>query len=185
MLSSGEQDYLHIPDDDFDDVSATIRIRKLKPEKNRPVSGVHVYSTTRLPAADLSDAVVGEADGHSFSVPAGEVAIVKASSRSGRPVEVAVIEKESHKMLWQCSKDKSPSPTLGICAIENKSAEPREFFVVGRERTAAANAPVATYPMSHAVLFEKEELVTVGFENGTKDSDFNRLKVDILTMGDL
>jgi uncharacterized protein YigA (DUF484 family) len=185
MLSSGEQDYLHIPDDDFDDVSATIRIRKLKPEQNRPLNGVHIYSTTKLSDVESSEIAFNEAEGHSFSLPAGKVAIVKVSSRSGRPVEVAVSEKETHKLLWQCSKDKSRSPTLGICAIENKSPEQREFFLVGRERTAAANTPVATQVLSHAVLFEKEELVTVGFENGTQDSDFNRLKVDILTMGDL
>jgi uncharacterized protein YigA (DUF484 family) len=185
MLSSSEQDYLHVPDDDFDDVSATIRIRKLKPEQNRPANGVHVYSITKLSDAELGNTVVDEVVGHSFSVPAGKVAIVKACSRSGRPVEVTVIEKESHKLQWQCSKDNSRSPTLGICAIENKTTEPCEFYLVGREKMAAASASVVTRVLSPSMLFEKEELVTVGFDNGTKDSDFNRLKVDILTMGDL
>jgi hypothetical protein len=186
MLSGGEPEYRPIPDDDFDDVSATIRIRKLKPKQNGLTNGVRVYSLTKLSDVDSSDAAVGEAEGHSFSVPAGKVAIVKVSSRSGRSVEVAVSEKESRKLLWQCSKEKSHSPTLGICAIENKSQEAREFSLVARERSLAANSSVATASvMSHSVLFEKEELVTVGFENGTQDSDFNRLKVDILTMGDL
>ncbi len=54
MPFGGEQDYPQVPDDDFDDVSATIRIRKLKPEQNRPINGVHVYSTTMLSDADSS-----------------------------------------------------------------------------------------------------------------------------------
>jgi hypothetical protein len=182
MHSSGDQDYLHIPDDDFDDVSATIRIRASKREQIPRLSGVHVYSTTPTSSAEWKNTALGVLAGHLFSVPAGEVAIVKVASRSGRPVQVGVFEKEAGKLLWQCSKEKSRSPTLGVCAIENKTPEAHEFYLVGKE---SGSAGAGTSQMSHSILFEKEELVTVGFENGKQDTDFNRLKVDILTMGDL
>jgi hypothetical protein len=185
MLSSGEQDYQHVPDDDFDDVSATIRIRASKPEQSRRFSGVRVYSTTPKANADSSNTALAVHAGYLFSVPAGEVAIVKVASRSGRPVQMGVYEKEAGKLLWQCSKENSRSPTLGICAIENKTPEAHEFYLIGREGAIGAEPPAGAGQMSHSILFQQEELATVGFENGKQDSDFNRLKVDILTMGDL
>jgi hypothetical protein len=185
MLSTGDQDRIHIPDDDFDDVSATIRIRKSNSEPSERVTGLHVYSKTAAYEADSNQLAVAESSGYPFSVAPGHVAIVKVCSRSGAPVDIAVFEKEAGKLQWHCRKESAYSPTLGICAIENNTREPRKFILIGQVKAPIAGAQTSLRRLNHSVLFEKEELVTVGFDDGKKLSDFDRVKVDILTMGDL
>jgi hypothetical protein len=185
MLSSGDQDRIHIPDDDFDDVSATIRIRKSNSGPSRHEPDVHVYSKTAAYDSGPDQSAMSELDGYPFSVASGQVAVVKVCSRSGAPVEVAVLEKETDKLQWHCRKEGSHSPTLGICAIENNAPEPRKFVLIGRIKVPDAGDQTSSGRLTHSVLFEKEELVTIGFDDGNKFSDFDRVKVDILTMGDL
>src|SRR5262249_11520821 len=127
-----------------------------------------------------------EFDRYPFSVEPGQAAIVKVCSRSGAPVEVAVFEKDSGKLQWRCRKEASVSPTLGVCGIENNTSEPREFYVIGKRKQPAANASTSSPPLSHSILFEQEEFVTVGFgDNEQLKSDFNKVRVDILTMDEL
>lgn len=185
MLSTGDQDRIHIPDDDFDDVSATIRIRKSNSEPSGRAPGVHVYSNTVAGEAESNQTAADESNGYPFSVAPGHVAIVKVCSRSGAPVEIAVLEKETATPQWRCRKEGSHSPTLGICAIENNTPEVRKFVLTGQIKRPNAGAQASSGRLNHSVLFEKEELVTVGFDDGKETSDYDRVKVDILTMGDL
>jgi hypothetical protein len=185
MPPNGDKDLPQFPDEDFDDVSATIRIRKSHPELSQRPPGVHIHSKISANDADSRVASVSESDMYPFTVAAGQVAIVKVCSRSGAPIEIAVFEKGSDKLRWNCQQEKSHSPTLGICAIENNTTEPREFYLVGQKKTSSADGPPSTLPLFHSVLFEKESLITVGFDDVKKDSDFNTVRVDILTMDDL
>jgi hypothetical protein len=74
---------------------------------------------------------------------------------------------------------------LGICAIENDTSQPREFYLVGQKKRFAANAHQSLLPLSHSVLFEQEEFVTVGFGDDQLVSDFDQVRVDILTVDKL
>jgi hypothetical protein len=185
MPAPGDKDLVQLPDYDFDDVTATIRIKNPAPEPNRRAAGLHVYSKTAAYEDASNQASTSELDRYPFSVAPGQAAIVKVCSRSGAPVEVAVFEKDSDKLQWHCRKGASPSPTLGICAIENNSSQPREFYLVGKKNHPAANASMALLPLSHSVLFEQEEFVTIGFGDDQLASDFNKVRVDILTMDEL
>ncbi|HEX3598738.1 MAG TPA: hypothetical protein VHU84_01275 [Lacipirellulaceae bacterium] len=186
MLSSGEQDLVHIPDNDFDDASATIRIRNLDHVPSESTAGVHLYSKTAAYEGVQNLAATAETNRYPLTVAPGHAAIIKVSSRSGAPVEVGVYEKESADLAWRCRQERnSNSPTLGICAIENNTSQPREFFVVGNQKEPAADANKPGRPLSHSVLFDKEDVVTIGFDNGKMTSGFDQLKVDILTLGDM
>ena len=185
MPPGGDKDQSQIPDDDFDDVNATVRIRKLKPEPSERATGVHIYSKTAAYDADPNASSVSETDKYPFTVAAGQVAIVKVCSRSRAPIEIAVFEKGSDKLRWHCRQEKAHSPTLGICAIENNTLQPQEFYLVGQKKPPNAQARSSPHPLLHSVLFEKESLVTVGFDDVKKVSDFNTVRVDILTMDEL
>ena len=98
-------------------------------------------------------------------------------------MEVAIREKASGEVRWRCSKEKATSPNLGICAIENHSAQPREFFLVGRKNRSGAPASDAATALKCSVLFEQEQFVTVGFDDGDQlATDFYKVRVDILSM---
>ena len=96
-----------------------------------------------------------------------------------------MFEKGSDKLRWHCRQEKAHSPTLGICAIENNTLQPQEFYLVGQKKPPNAQARSSPHPLLHSVLFEKESLVTVGFDDVKKVSDFNTVRVDILTMDEL
>ena len=184
MPPGGDKDQPQVPDDDFDDVSATIRIRESHPEPSQTQAGVHVYSKAPADNIDLSSAAVSEPDSYPFTVAAGQVAIVKVCSRSGAPVEIALAENDTGSVRWHCRKGKSLSPTLGICAIENNTLEDRVFTLVALTKSPDS-APQTSRALPHKVLFEKESLVTVGFDPEKDVSDFNRVRVDILTLDEL
>ena len=84
-----------------------------------------------------------------------------------------------------CRKEKSRSPTLGICAIENNTSQPREFYLVGQKKRIAARDNPSLLPLSCSVLFKQEEFVTVGFGDDQLVSDFDQVRVDILTVDEL
>jgi hypothetical protein len=181
----GDKDLVQFPDYDYDDVTATIRIRESVADSGRRPGGVHVYSKTIALTDEPAHASPGESDHYQFSVAPGHAAIVKVCSRSGAPVEVAVFEKESDKLEWGCKKGKSPSPTLGICAIENATSQPREFYLVGQKNESAADSQKKSLPLAHSVLLEQEEFVTVGFHDDKLNTDFDKVRVDILMMGEM
>ena len=185
MLSSGNQDLVHIPDDDFDDVTATIRIRKLNHQLSDRAAGLQVFSKAPAYAGDANQPAADAPHGYPFTVAPGQVAVVKVCSRSSDLVEIAVVENTTDKLQWHCRKENSYSPTLGVCAIENNTTEPRELAIVAQKKVPDAGAKSASRPMTHSVLFEKESLVTVGFDDGKKVSDFDIVRVDILTMDEL
>lgn len=185
MPPGGDKGLPQIPDDDFDDVSATIRIRDSNPAPNQRPAGVQVYSKPPTVEFDSSSSTVSESDSYAFTVGAGQVAIVKVCSRSGAPVEIALTEKETGSIRWHCRKEKSLSPTLGICAIENNTPDEREFTLVALKKSAEDASQVSPQPLPHKVLFEKESLVTVGFDPDKDVADFNRIRVDILTLDEL
>jgi hypothetical protein len=183
--SVGDKDLVQFPDQDFDDVTATIRIKRSSPEPDGLAGGLHIYSKTVAYDDASNQLSTSEPDRYSFSVAPGQAAIVKVCSRSGVPVEIAVFEKDSDKLQWRCRKGTLPSPTLGVCAIENDTSKPREFYVVGKKKQSAANTHSSLLSLSHSVLYEQEEFVTVGFGDDQLVSDFNKVRVDILTMDEL
>jgi hypothetical protein len=185
MPAVGDTDLLQFPDYDFDDVTATIRIKRSSPEPDRRAADIHIYSKTARYEDKSNQPSATESDRYRFSVAPGQAAIVKVCSRSGAPVEIAVFEKDSDKLRWHCRKEKLRSPTLGICAIENDTSQPREFYVVGQKKRLAANAHQSLLPLSHSVLFEQEGFVTVGFGDDQLVSDFDQVRVDILTVDKL
>jgi hypothetical protein len=185
MPAPGDKDLVQLPDYDFDDVTATIRIKNSTSEPDRRAAGVHVYSKTAAYDDAANQPSTSEFDRYPFSVAPGQAAIVKVCSRSGAPVEIAVFEKDSNKLQWRCRKATLPSPTLGICAIENDTSQPREFYLVGKKKQPTATARPSLLPLSHSVLFEQEEFVTIGFGDDQLASDFNKVRVDILTMDEL
>lgn len=185
MPPGGDKDLPQIPDDDFDDVSATIRIRDSDPELNQRPAGVQVYSRTPASEFDSNLAAMGAHDSYPFTVGPGQIAIVKVCSRSGALVKIALAENETGSIRWQCEKEKSLSPTLGICAIENNTQDERTFTVVAVKKLAETASEQLAQPLPHKVLFEKESLVTVGFDQDKDVSDFNRVRVDILTLDEL
>jgi len=185
MPPNGDKGLPQFPDEDFDDVSATIRIRSLDAERDSSPAGLHTYSKIPAEVNDARTRSVDESDAYAFTVAAGQVAVVKVCSRSSAPVEVAVVEKGSHEFCWSCRKSNSTSPTLGICAIENNAGKPREFYVVGQLGPSDDDGHSTARTLVHSVLFEMESLVTIGFDETKKDSDFNTTRVDILTMEEL
>ncbi|HEY2759492.1 MAG TPA: hypothetical protein VGI75_02075 [Pirellulales bacterium] len=183
MPFAGKQDAAQVPDNDFDDVSATIRIRM--PSSPAPNSDVQVLSKNRKYEVSGLSLPSQDAERYLLTLNPGQSAIVKVSSRSGAPVDVGVFGKETGELRWRCRQEpNSDSPTLGICAIKNDSPRVKEFFVVGAQREASADPFAAVHAMPASVLFNKENVVTVGFGDVEKTLDFNLLKVDILTMGD-
>jgi len=181
----GYKDLVQFPDYDFDDVTATIRIRESGSDSGRRRAGVHVYSKTVANTDEPGSVSANESNRYQFCVAPGHAAIVKVCSRSGAPVEIAVFEKRSDKLQWRCKKGKSPSPTLGICAIENSTSRPREFYLVGQRNEPAADSRTTSLSLANSVLFEQEEFVTVGFHDNKLKSDFDKVRVDILTLDEM
>lgn len=183
MLSSGELDPIHIPDNDFDDVSATIRIRT--PVASLTASAVQALSKTATYDAAPVPLPANDTDRYPITVAPGQSAIVKVSSRTGAPVEVGLFERETGKLRWRCRQElNSDSPTLGICALQNDSPRPRDFLIVGTQKEASADPYSPARSLPYSVLFDKENVITVGFGDVKKTPDFNLLKVDVLTMGE-
>jgi hypothetical protein len=65
----------------------------------------------------------------------------------------------------------------------------QKYVITGQisapEAPAGSGAGAPARRLSPKVMFDKDELTTVGFDDGTMVSDFDRVKVDILTLGDL
>lgn len=183
MPTPGDKNLVQHPDNDFDDVTATIRIKSPGAAARLSKSELNVYSRVSLDRVEASQQPVTETERYAFSVAPGQVAVVKVCSRSGAPVEVAIRETASGKVRWRCSKEKATSPNLGICAIENHSARPRDFYLVGRKNHSDAPVTDAATALKCSVLFEQEQFVTVGFDDGDQlATDFYKVRVDILSM---
>lgn len=98
-------------------------------------------------------------------------------------MEVTIRERATDKVRWRCSKEKATSPNLGICAIENHSAQPRDFYLVGRKNRPDSPTSQTATELNCSVLFEQEQFVTVGFDDGAQlATDFSKVRVDILSM---
>ena len=182
MPAPGDCDLVQHPDNDFDDVTATIRLTDPAQASLR-TSAIRFYSKSAVEPLSTEPSAVS--DRYQFSVAPGQVAIVKVCSRSGAPVELSVVEKDSGRLRWQCIKKDATSPNLGVCAIENRTSQPQTYCLVGR-KLQPENAANSGAVLKHSVLFEQEQFVTVGFDDGDQlATDFYKVRVDILTMDQL
>ena len=82
----------------------------------------------------------------------------------------------------------SSTPNLGICAIENNTAELQEFQLFGWYKTTAkatGDTP-ESWRESHAtVLFQQDAFTMIAIENSLPNPEYNQVKIDMITMGNL
>jgi hypothetical protein len=165
------------PDLDFDDLSATIRIHRPGRKSTQPPG---VLVSPGPPAATIqgfsSDAAFP------ISVDRDEAVFVNVTNRFRTPTTIAVIEKHTGKVWWSYRASDSASSCGGVCALENRTNEKREFVIVGRRDIDAGGSASTSKELKPLTRFEQESFVSVVFDEGPNDQDFDDVKVDVVTM---
>jgi hypothetical protein len=166
-----------VPDLDFDDLCATIRIHRPQRESNQQ-PGIRVSPGAPETTAQefSSDAVFP------VSVGVDEAVFVNVTNRFRTPTTIAVVEKSTGQIWWSYRGSDNDSSCGGVCVLENRKAEKREFVIVGRRETDAGGLASAWKELRPLTRFEQESFVSVVFDEGPDDQDFDDVKVDIVTM---
>ncbi len=195
MMRGDDRDYVHIPDDDFDDLSATIRITQSEQESPQKISEVRVLPEFEGSQSAENEPSAGrEQAGFSFSVAPGQTLVIKGVYRASTPISLMVVDKKTGRVHWTCKRLSPRSTNLGVCAIENNSLEPQEYLLVSQHKIVNDDKSESWRQSNHTLLFQQEMFTTVAFENGQVapevnqvkvDPIFNQVKVDILTIGNL
>ena len=185
ILRSSDRE--HVPDEDFDDLSATIRIRESADVTAEGSSGLRIFSSIQAAEIDTTEsaeAIDDVTEGYQFAVHPGEVVVLRVVSRARAPVSIAVVERDSGETRWSRRHVSTRSGSLGVCALENGSSATRHFRLIGRHAEGGA-ANQSWLASNHSVLSRQDTFATVGFEDGHGESEFNYVKVDVLTMSAL
>jgi hypothetical protein len=167
-----------IPDLDFDDLSATIRIHRPSSEADRQRQEVRVLpGQTEAMAQDFSAKAA-----FPVSVGAQQAVFVNVTNRFRTPTTIAVVEKSTGQVWWSyTAKDSAPS-SGGVCALENTTLDPREFVIIGRRPENVDDPASAWRELNPLIRFDQEAFVSLVFDEGPDDPDFDDVKVEIVTM---
>ncbi len=189
MIRDNDRDYAHLPDDDFDDLSATIRITKGEEHAGGKAADIRVlpeYDSAQI--SENAPSISREQVGFNFSIPAGESLILKATCRAHRPIALTVLDKKTGRLQWSCQHMNPSTPNVGICAIENDSAELQEFQLLGWYKTTATTTGDTSESWRESfatVRFQQDGFTTLTIDNGLPNPEYNHVKVDIITLGNL
>jgi hypothetical protein len=177
-----------IPDLDYDDLSATIRIYRsnLKSVSQRP--GIRILAGNQTATGDdtgrSNDPQFSPGTGAAFPMTVGtrESVIVKVTNRFRTPTTIVLVDKSSGQVCWSYNPSGSTSLNSGACAVENTALDLRNFVVIGRRHVGATAASGSWQELKPLVQFEREAFVSLVFDEGPDDADYDDVKVDILTM---
>jgi hypothetical protein len=200
----------HVPDEDYDDLTATIRIdtsEKLSldvPQELRFVAAHLDYSRRLLPNTnnDRQLGIVGPGEkssanasenellaarngGYLFAVAPGADLVVQVSSRAQVPMSFVVVEEETGRVRWQCEHLQPRAKNMGICAIENRTTRAQQFRLVCLHHPTDTQSLDSWQASRHKVLFEQRGFVNIGFDDGRADASSAKVNVSLITMGSL
>jgi hypothetical protein len=168
-----------VPDLDYDDLSATIRIYRPRTESLGRQPGVRV-----LPEKTMAR-VVGTENGFPLTVGAGEAVFVKVTNRFRTSATIAVVEKQTGQIWWSYTPTRTAASSGEVCALENATSDPSEFVVVGRQSTNPDNSPHELNSMNASVRFQQDAFISLMFDQAPIDPAFDDIKVDIIRMSPL
>lgn len=189
-----------VPDDDFDDLCATIRVfdpsvpaasaGRLRILSHPGTGQAGVDAADRADtedgrgALDWQDLVPdGPERGFELSVAAHETLILKVNNRASVPVSIAVLDKQTGGTKWRCEHLEPRLANTGSCVIENGTSEPRQFLLVGRYKASSSNRAQDWLPAAFSVLFDQDTFETVQLHVGQDDVELiNMVKVDMLKL---
>jgi hypothetical protein len=167
-----------VPDLDFDDLIATIRIHRTGAKSDNRQSDVRV-----LPESEpVTTAVSTVEEGFPLSVGAGEAVFVKVTNRFRTSATIAVVEKKTGRVWWSYAPAEAASSNTGVCALENTTLDRREFVVVGGRVSEAGKSTQISIPMKPSIRFQQDAFTSLVFEEGPDNPDFDDVKVDLVTM---
>jgi hypothetical protein len=166
-----------VPDFDFDDLSATIRIHRPGSESVGLAPSFRV-----LPEHAPMTTGVGTNEGFPLSVGAGEAVFIKVTNRFRTSATIAVIEKTTGQMWWSYAPAETGSYNGDVCALENTTLAPREFIIVGGRNDDPDGPTRSLSPTKPTVRFQQDAFTSLLFDEGPDDPDFDDVKVDVVTM---
>lgn len=174
------------PDLDFDDLSATIRIHR--PDQPLAVARDALRVIADESTADATDAEplapAKSTAGFSIAVGPQKTVVIKVTNRFRTPTEIALVDKSTGRIWWQQRTSSRPAPSSAACAIQNDSRDARQFAIVAEQPQTSdrSNNPNSITP---SILFEQSGFVSLVFDEGPDDPDYDDVKVDLLTMDPL
>jgi hypothetical protein len=191
----------HVPDDDYDDLSATIRVhsgdqqRYPSSEGLRFIAGKEVARTVPanldsvnvgMPILDAAEPITGGATkGFPFSVAAGEAVVIKITNRVAVPISIAILERQTGQLRWICEHFRPRLANIGFCAIENDTMNAEEFVLVCRQKSRLGEAQEPWRASPFSLLSEQNAFTSLKFESGQRADSYENLKVELLRLGSL
>jgi hypothetical protein len=167
-----------VPDLDFDDLSAAIRIYQPGWESVSRLPEVRILPGP--PEARVqefsSDATVP------VSVGVREAVFINVTNRFRTPATIALVEKSTGQVWWSYAASSGSPSSGGVCALENTTSNEREFVIVGRRPDDDTGAMEVWKELKPSIRFEQEAFASLVFDEGPDDPDFDDVKVDIVTM---
>lgn len=162
-------------DRDFDDISAIIQVHQttaVAPDAAR----LTLLPTPRLTA----EREQVDENAYSFTVSPGESAILRIAGQSGWHNTVAIIDSKSATVLWRQSGSTDPARYGGAYLIENATAEPRSFAIVGAHLPWDLTGKGTEWARSAMkIVRDDPDHTAVGFEDGGGDADFDDILVHL------
>ena len=170
-------------DKDFNDLAATIRIRRENASSEAKLAEVRTS-----PELDPEPSTILESDavesGYPFTVAPGQGVILIVSDDARLPNSLAVVNRQTGRVWWQRGNTPLDKPHFSAYVIENQSPEPLELALVGRHQTDTSIDRGKWHLSTHSVLVDGDRCQTVGFEDIGVDRDWNDLRVNFYWISD-
>ncbi|MCA9259878.1 MAG: hypothetical protein KDA61_11790 [Planctomycetales bacterium] len=172
-----DADFTPKPDNDFNDVSATIRIKLPTDDPSRR-QAVRSY-----PMPEYREALPewGVDESHfTFEVPPGMGVIIGVSSEARYPNAVSIVERKVNRVWWRRDNSQRKDRELATCLIENRGDSTLEFCLVGEHRISP-DERLPWIPSEYQIVRQAARCQVVGFDDGGAaigpDNDWNDLLV--------
>lgn len=162
-------------DRDFNDLTATIRIRSPHAPTIAPANQVRIY-----PEPDAIDREVSpqlrNGEGFDLQVLPGEGVLLNVSSESRYAGSLTLVERDSGEVWRRWDNQEGALSYLGALVIENNTSEPLDFRLIGNHRVGKSKQELAS---RHKLLWYDELWQIVGFDDSNADEDWNDLRVHL------
>ena len=171
------------PDKDYDDITVTVRIDGVDRDETSLSNTVLTYPEKEQDAGQLKSQSPKKE--YPITVLPGEGAILTVSSKAHYESELAVIERDSRRVWWRRQNKSGEESHLGVYVIENYSAEPIDFLLIGRHRVDDADQDAPWHASSYQKRLDddvsrRDHCQMIGFEDfGGEVDDFNDIRVNI------
>jgi hypothetical protein len=177
-----ESDTVYRPDDDFDDLAATLllSVPSSMPSSARAVELIgENRGIAPQPLPQSNDALP-------ISLAPGEVAVFKVASWATAPNTLLLVHAQTNEVYWSTANtnsanEVSKSCDLGAAAIRNNSTERQEFLLFATHRAPSEGKTEQEWHESERkMFFEQPGYVILGFEDHGRDNDFDDVRVSVL-----